>query len=246
MMEASMNYSPNKLEELVVLNLGLVKVITHQSLNEEGKVDLRDSDVQKILNLLFTHCKSEEEGVWNGVAGCLGKLVFIEPEKLGSALKDRTASSFAFTRATVHVRRAAMSTLSTAAHNRPELVKDLLPTLLPLLYDQTVVKTDPSYFITPILLSRLSVMDALVNPLEKSMTNKTKPDVVKQEVDHNEDMIHSALHAIDSLDWINSELTTQFKAFMNHVQKSGSLADKYSIVHHESDTVGGGDTMDFN
>jgi hypothetical protein len=33
---------------------------------------------------------------------------------------------------------------------------------------------------------------------------------------------------------------------MNHVQKSGSLADKYSIVHHESDTVGGGDTMDFN
>jgi hypothetical protein len=27
------------------------------------------------------------------------------------------------------------------------------------------------------------VMDALVNPLEKSVTNKTKPDVVKQEVD---------------------------------------------------------------
>jgi hypothetical protein len=45
-------------------------------------------------------------------------------------------------------------------------------------------------------------MDALVNPLEKSMANKTKPDVVKQEVDHNEDMIRSALHAIDSLNWI--------------------------------------------
>ncbi len=45
-------------------------------------------------------------------------------------------------------------------------------------------------------------MDALVNPLEKSVTNKTKPDVVKQEVDCNEDMIRSALHAIDSLNWI--------------------------------------------
>ncbi len=32
------------------------------------------------------------------------------------------------------------------------------------------------------------------------MTNKT--DVVKQEVDRNEDMICSALHAINSLNWI--------------------------------------------
>lgn len=39
-----------------------------------------------------------------------------------------------------HVRRAAVSALSTAAHNKPGLVQDLLPTLLPLLYDQTVVK----------------------------------------------------------------------------------------------------------
>ncbi len=37
-------------------------------------------------------------------------------------------------------------------------------------------------------------MDALVNPLEKSVTNKIKPDVVKQEeVDCNEDLIRSAL-----------------------------------------------------
>jgi cullin-associated NEDD8-dissociated protein 1 len=264
----------------------LKEVIARQSLNGEGKVDLRDSDVQKILSLLFTHCESEEEGVRNVVAECLGKLAFIEPEKLVPALKDRTASSSAFTRATVvisikytiverpqpidayikpciasflllikdedrHVRRAAVSALSTAAHNKPGLVKDLLPTLLPLLYDQTVVKKelirtvdlgpfkhivddglelrkgafecmdtlldscldqiDPSYFITPFLLSGLSdhydvkmpchlilsklankcgaavlaVMDALVDPLEKSVTNKTKPDAVKQEVDRN-------------------------------------------------------------
>jgi cullin-associated NEDD8-dissociated protein 1 len=39
-----------------------------------------------------------------------------------------------------HVRRAAVLALSTAAHNKPNLIKALLPELLPLLYDQTVVK----------------------------------------------------------------------------------------------------------
>lgn len=38
------------------------------------------------------------------------------------------------------MRRAAVLALSTAAHNKPSLVKGLLPELLPLLYDQTVVK----------------------------------------------------------------------------------------------------------
>lgn len=39
-----------------------------------------------------------------------------------------------------HVRRAAVLALSTAAHNKPNLIKGLLAELLPLLYDQTVVK----------------------------------------------------------------------------------------------------------
>lgn len=44
-----------------------------------------------------------------------------------------------------HVRRAAVLALSTAAHNKPNLVKSLLPELLPLLYDQTVIKvSDPA------------------------------------------------------------------------------------------------------
>jgi cullin-associated NEDD8-dissociated protein 1 len=38
------------------------------------------------------------------------------------------------------VRRAAVLALSTAAHNKPNLIKGLLPELLPLLYDQTVIK----------------------------------------------------------------------------------------------------------
>jgi hypothetical protein len=39
-----------------------------------------------------------------------------------------------------HVRRAAILALSTFAHNKPNLIKGLLPELLPLLYDQTIVK----------------------------------------------------------------------------------------------------------
>jgi len=39
-----------------------------------------------------------------------------------------------------HVRRAAVLALSTFAHNKPNLIKGLLPDLLPLLYDQTIVK----------------------------------------------------------------------------------------------------------
>jgi hypothetical protein len=37
-------------------------VIAHQFLNGEGKVDLRDADVQKILSLKLIHCEIEEEG----------------------------------------------------------------------------------------------------------------------------------------------------------------------------------------
>ncbi|KAL7596075.1 hypothetical protein Lser_V15G29037 [Lactuca serriola] len=41
-----------------------------------------------------------------------------------------------------HVRRAAVLALSIACHNKPNLIKGLLPELLPLLYDQTVIKKE--------------------------------------------------------------------------------------------------------
>ncbi|XP_068647216.1 cullin-associated NEDD8-dissociated protein 1 [Aristolochia californica] len=167
----------NQQKKQYLLLHSLKEVIARHSVDRAGEADFQDTDVEKILKLLFNHCESEEEGVRNVVAECLGKIALIEPKKLVPALKVRITSPAAFTRATVviavkysiverpekideilhpeissflmlirdgdrHVRRAAVLALSTAAHNKPNLIKGLLPELLPLLYDQTVVKQE--------------------------------------------------------------------------------------------------------
>lgn len=164
----------NQQKKQYLLLHSLKEVIVRQSVD---KAEFDDSSVDKITKLLFNHCESEEEGVRNVVAECLGKIALIEPGKLVPALKERTSRPAAFTRATVviavkysiverqekideilypeissflmlikdqdrHVRRAAVLALSTAAHNKPNLIKGLLPELLPLLYDQTVIKKE--------------------------------------------------------------------------------------------------------
>ncbi|XP_073147008.1 cullin-associated NEDD8-dissociated protein 1 [Henckelia pumila] len=164
----------NQQKKQYLLLHSLKEVIVRQSVD---KAEFDDSSVEKIINLLFNHCESDEEGVRNVVAECLGKIALIEPGKLVPELKERTSYPAAFTRATAviavkysiverqekideilypeissflmlikdtdrHVRRAAVLALSTAAHNKPNLIKGLLPELLPLLYDQTVIKQE--------------------------------------------------------------------------------------------------------
>lgn len=167
----------NQQKKQYLLLHSLKEVIARHSIDKAGQAEFQDANVEKILKLLFNHCESEEEGVRNVVAECLGKIALIEPKKLVPALKVRIASPAAFTRATVviavkysiverpekideilypeissflmlirdsdrHVRRAAVLALSTAAHNKPTLIKGLLPEVLPLLYDQTIVKQE--------------------------------------------------------------------------------------------------------
>ncbi|KAJ7002205.1 hypothetical protein NC653_012304 [Populus alba x Populus x berolinensis] len=175
----------NQQKKQYLLLHSLKEVIVRQSVD---KAEFQDSIVEKILKLLFNHCESDEEGVRNVVAECLGKIALVEPAKLVPALKVRTTSPAAFTRATVviavkysiverpekideiiypeissflmlikdhdrHVRRAAILALSTFAHNKPNLIKGLLPELLPLLYDQTIVKVIENLFFFELMMS---------------------------------------------------------------------------------------------
>ncbi|KAG6781866.1 hypothetical protein POTOM_011249 [Populus tomentosa] len=139
----------NQQKKQYLLLHSLKEVIVRQSVD---KAEFQDSSVEKILKLLFNHCESDEEGVRNVVAECLGKIALIEPAKLVPALKlsAREIDEIIYPEISSflmlikdhdrHVRRAAVLALSTFAHNKPNLIKGLLPELLPLLYDQTIVK----------------------------------------------------------------------------------------------------------
>lgn len=61
-----------------------MQVIVRQSVE---KSEFQESSVETILKLLFNHCESDEEGVRNVVAECLGKIALIEPAKVVPALK---------------------------------------------------------------------------------------------------------------------------------------------------------------
>lgn len=85
-----------------------------------------------------------------------------------------------------------------------------------------------------------------MEPLQATVTKKVKTDAVKQEVDRNEDMIRSALRAIHSLAKIPDAETSsaKFKTFLTSVVRTGTLADKFTAVQHESDTLVATDAMD--
>ncbi|XP_031271627.1 cullin-associated NEDD8-dissociated protein 1-like [Pistacia vera] len=80
----------------------------------------------------------------------------------------------------------------------------------------------------------LAVLDSLVEPPQKTVNFKPKQDAVKQEVDHNEDMIRSALRAIASLNRISGgDCNLKFKSLMSEISKSPMLWDKYYSIRNE-------------
>uniref|UniRef100_A0A8C8SN09 Cullin associated and neddylation dissociated 2 (putative) n=1 Tax=Pelusios castaneus TaxID=367368 RepID=A0A8C8SN09_9SAUR len=125
--------------------------------------------VEDIWSLLFNHCECAEEGTRNVVAECLGKLALVNPSQLLPRLKKQLSSGRSWrTMKTLHfmlsnrslcyypagdflktlhdpdlnVRRVALAMFNSAAHNKPSLIRDLLNTVLPHLYNETKIRRE--------------------------------------------------------------------------------------------------------
>uniref|UniRef100_A0A673A3Z4 Cullin-associated and neddylation-dissociated 1 n=1 Tax=Sphaeramia orbicularis TaxID=375764 RepID=A0A673A3Z4_9TELE len=101
--------------------------------------------VESVWSLLLKHCECQEEGTRNVVAECLGKLTLIDPETLLPRLKGYHAvSDFLKTLEDpdLNVRRVALVTFNSAAHNKPSLIRELLDSVLPQLYNETKVRKE--------------------------------------------------------------------------------------------------------
>ncbi|XP_042009940.1 cullin-associated NEDD8-dissociated protein 1-like isoform X4 [Salvia splendens] len=121
----------NQQKKQYLLLHSLKEVIVRQSVD---KAEFDDSSVDKITKLLFNHCESDEEGVRNVVAECLGKIALIEPGKLVPALKERTSSPAAFTRATVVI--AVKYSIVERQEKIDEILYPEISTFLMLIKDQ--------------------------------------------------------------------------------------------------------------
>lgn len=62
----------------------------------------------------------------------------------------------------LNVRRVALVAFNSAAHNKPSLIRDLLNTILPHLYDETKVKVGSSKFYSIIHIIKLYVFGAKI------------------------------------------------------------------------------------
>uniref|UniRef100_A0AAY4ENY9 TATA-binding protein interacting (TIP20) domain-containing protein n=1 Tax=Denticeps clupeoides TaxID=299321 RepID=A0AAY4ENY9_9TELE len=114
--------------------------------------------VESVWTLLLKHCECTEEGTRNVVAECLGKLTLIDPETLLPRLKGYLLSGSSYARSSVvtavkftisdhpqtidPLLKNSLVTFNSAAHNKPSLIRDLLDTVLPHLYNETKVRKE--------------------------------------------------------------------------------------------------------
>ena len=66
--------------------------------------------------------------------------LYLQPQKIDALLRGCIGEFLAMLQdSDLHVRRVALVTFNSAAHNKPSLIRDLLETVLPHLYNETKV-----------------------------------------------------------------------------------------------------------
>ncbi|XP_062356653.1 cullin-associated NEDD8-dissociated protein 1-like isoform X2 [Cinclus cinclus] len=114
--------------------------------------------VEDIWALLFKHCECTEEGTRNVVAECLGKLTLVNPAELLPRLRKQLSAGSPHARSTVvtaikftitdqpqpidALLKGCIALFNSAAHNKPSLIRDLLNSVLPSLYNETKVRRE--------------------------------------------------------------------------------------------------------
>ncbi|GBF96436.1 hypothetical protein Rsub_09235 [Raphidocelis subcapitata] len=87
----------------------------------------------------------------------------------------------------------------------------------------------------------LAQLDALIDPLEKTLTARTKSDAVKQEIDRHEESLRSCLRAVDALDRLpGSSSVPRWPEFMRRTPGGAALRDKLAAVRAEREEAAAG------
>ncbi|CAJ0873643.1 14261_t:CDS:10 [Entrophospora sp. SA101] len=172
----------------------------------------------------------------------------------------------------LNVRRLSLGTLNSAAHNKPHLIRDVLNQLLPLLYEETVIKEhlihmvemgpfkhkvddgldirksayECMYTLLETCLDKLEIyrLDETVDPLKGTLTHRMKDNAVKSEIDKNNELCRSAIRVVVTL----SGGTPKFDAFVRDT-KVGHWSEYYNSYQVEMGSkefiiTGHGDSMD--
>ena len=77
----------------------------------------------------------------------------------------------------------------------------------------------------------LAILDTIIGPMTKTLSKRSTPNSVRQEIDRNEDMLRSALRAIHAMDGIEgSDNVTSFKNFTNAICTDQFLGPRFASV----------------
>eukprot|EP00743_Colponemidia_sp_Colp-15_P002918 GILK01003157.1.p1 GENE.GILK01003157.1~~GILK01003157.1.p1 ORF type:complete len:1261 (+),score=324.06 GILK01003157.1:67-3783(+) len=123
-----LNETRTNQKRLYLLLLSLKEVIAQHALRADRATQLKPH-VEQILPMLLEHCRSEEEGVRNLVAECMGRLGVIDPDRVIPMINSQLHAESPLIRSTVTtaIRFAFSKQVSPAALQ--SLMSDYLATL---------------------------------------------------------------------------------------------------------------------